>query len=84
MGDGQVIIPIEEEIKAHKRRTARLALPAVALSEWAELHSVNPNTAKGWAQRHLFPPGAVWQSGRDYLIRPTEPVPDVKPGPKPK
>lgn len=75
---------MEHEADKHRRRNARLSLPSLAISEWAELHGHNPQTAKGWALRGAFPPGAVWLSGRDWHIRPNEPAPQLKPGPKPK
>lgn len=90
MGDGEPLTSMDLNLDGTKTRkeledrARRLALPAVALSEWCALHRYDPTTAKGWANRGLFPPGAVWKSGRDWLIRPMEPAPDVKPGPKPK
>lgn len=89
MGDGEITLPAlhmnldgTHTRRELDQRAARLALPAVALSEWAELHGVPLGTAKGLAQRGEFPPGAVWRSGRDWLIRPTEPRPATRPGPQ--
>ncbi len=84
MGEPDVVTTLDEERRAIARREQRLDLPAVALSEWCELHSVQPDTAKGWVSRGIFPGGAVWKSGRDHLIRPREPVPVTRPGPRPK
>lgn len=78
MEDANAKPKVEWELRAAQRRAERLTLPAVVLSEWCQLHSVTLDTARGWAQRGEYPAGAVWQSGRDWLIRPTEPVPQPK------
>lgn len=80
MSDTQIMTGVDYERHEQQQRAARLALPAVALSEWAELHGVPLSTAKGLAQRGEFPDGAVWRSGRDWLIRPSEPRPATRPG----
>ena len=84
MPELDVMTTVDADRRRIKHREERLKLPAIALSEWCQLHGVNSQTAKGWAARDVFPPGAVWLSGRDYLIRPNEPVPETRPGPKPK
>lgn len=65
-----------------RHRAARLALPAVTVQEWAELHGVPTRTANAYANDPDNPLNA-WRSGSVWLVRPTQPRPAPKPQGRP-